>query len=127
MDKFYNIILVGAGGFIGSILRYLLMLLSEKLIKATVFPYGLLAVNLLGCLAIGLFYGWAETVNISTEKIRLLLVVGVLGSFTTFSAFGYESFSLWNDRSFTAMALNIFLHVLIGLLMVKIGYVITHK
>jgi fluoride exporter len=80
---FSNILLVGAGGGIGSILRYLI----QRYMNAG-YPWGTMAVNILGCFIIGLLWG-LFTKHVS-EQMRLLLVTGFCGGFTTFSSFTYE-------------------------------------
>ncbi len=74
-----NILLVGSGGFLGSVLRYLVGLLTQHLARTTSFPYGTLAVNVLGCLMIGYLGGVAQYRNIGTPEIRLFLLTGLLG------------------------------------------------
>jgi len=86
------ILIVGTGSFIGGICRYLLSTFIQS--KSTsLFPYGTLMVNLIGCFLIGIIFGFFEKTQMSTEW-RLLLVTGVLGGFTTFSAFSGETFNL---------------------------------
>jgi fluoride exporter len=86
-----NILLVGAGGFIGSIARYLL---SGWVLHHTLggkFPWSTFVVNVLGCLLIGVLSGMIERLEWFTPQMRLLLLTGLLGGFTTFSAFGLET------------------------------------
>ena len=85
------------------------------------FPAGTLAVNLAGCLAIGFLGGIAEQRRIFDPEIRLFVFVGILGGFTTFSAFSYETASLAHDARLAAALLNITLQVLVGLLAVWLG------
>jgi fluoride exporter len=86
------VILVGVGGGMGSILRYLLGKLVQERAGAG-FPGGTLAVNLLGCLVIGAVYALAER-NLLQAEARIFLAVGLCGGFTTFSAFSYENTEL---------------------------------
>lgn len=83
---------VGAGSFLGGMARYGLsaLLLSRW---AGAFPVGTMAVNLLGCLAIGVVYGLFERAGVGTSW-RLFAITGILGGFTTFSAFGLETVQL---------------------------------
>jgi fluoride exporter len=86
-----NILLVGAGGFIGSIARYLL---SGWVLHHTLggkFPWSTFVVNVLGCLLIGVLSGMIERLEWFTPQMRLLLLTGLLGGFTTFSTFGLET------------------------------------
>ena len=82
-----NIILVGTGGFIGSVLRYLIGLGVHSLLRSATFPYGTLAANLIGCLLIGLLNGLTDERLLLSPQTRLFLMAGMLGGFTTFSAF----------------------------------------
>ncbi len=91
MSSGANILLVGAGGFIGSIARYLL---SGWVLHHTLggkFPWSTFVVNVLGCLLIGVLSGMVERLEWFTPQTRLLLLTGLLGGFTTFSAFGLET------------------------------------
>ena len=91
MSSGANILLVGAGGFIGSIARYLL---SGWVLYHTLggkFPWSTFVVNVLGCLLIGVLSGMIERLEWFTPQMRLLLLTGLLGGFTTFSAFGLET------------------------------------
>jgi fluoride exporter len=86
--------LVGAGGFVGSVLRYGLGTWVQSAVAPSLYPFGTTLVNLAGCLAIGLLAGLAETRELLSVEARLLLLVGVLGGFTTFSTFGLETVHL---------------------------------
>ena len=91
MSSGANILLVWAGGFIGSIARYLL---SGWVLHHTLggkFPWSTFVVNVLGCLLIGVLSGMIERLEWFTPQMRLLLLTGLLGGFTTFSAFGLET------------------------------------
>lgn len=94
MDK---VLLVGIGGFIGATLRYFIGSLVHRCIDAARFPYGTLTVNLVGCLAIGFLAGLVETRGILTPESRAFAFIGILGAFTTFSTFGYETISFLRD------------------------------
>jgi len=85
-----NLLLVGFGGALGAIARYLLGMTSGRTL-GTAWPYGTFAANLIGGLCMGLLAGWlAHRGGADQERWRLLLGVGVLGGFTTFSAFSLE-------------------------------------
>ena len=110
-----KILLVGAGGFLGSVFRYLLGGLVHRLFPDALFPYGTLAVNISGCLLIGLLAGLTETRQLLTPELRLFVLVGLLGGFTTFSTFGYETFSFARDgQSLSALA-NVGLQLFFGI------------
>lgn len=108
------ILFIGLGSFIGGISRYLISLyIHSKGFSA--FPYGTLTVNILGCFLIGILYGIAEKSGLPNEW-RLFLVTGVLGGFTTFSAFSYETISLMRDGQSGAALLYVMGSVIFGLL-----------
>ena len=85
------ILLVGIGGFFGAVMRYLVTEWFQDIFRASSLPYGTITVNITGCLLIGLLAGLSENRNLLSPETRALLLVGVLGGFTTFSAFSYET------------------------------------
>jgi CrcB protein len=117
-----QIIIVGLGGFIGSILRYLVSGWVQRLSDTPLFPYGTLGVNVLGCLAVGLLGGWADNAELFSPSTRLFLLIGVLGGFTTFSTFGYETMALLRERAMAAAMMYVALHLLLGFAAVALGY-----
>jgi CrcB protein len=112
---------VGVGGFLGSVGRFVVAGFFNRLSPALAFPTGTLAVNILGCFLIGLLYGLAESRNILGTDARIFLFIGVLGGFTTYSTFGFESLALLRDGEFFKTSANILLHVVVGLSAVWIG------
>ena len=106
---------VGAGGFLGTLLRYWLSGAVYALVPAPRLPWGTLAVNVLGCFAIGLLAGLAESRGILTATGRLFLLIGLLGGFTTFSTFGYETLALLRELAVARAALNVTLQVALSL------------
>jgi len=112
-----QLLMVGAGGFLGAVLRYGVgaCLPSER------FGMGTLAVNVLGCLAIGAVVGWVELRGELEAQTRALLVIGVLGSFTTFSAFGSEVMELFREGRNLAAGGIVAAHLTLGLGAVVIG------
>ena len=116
-----QIILVGIGGFIGAVFRFLLSGFVHRLVPLSEFPFGTLAVNVVGCLLIGLLNGLAETRQVIGPELRLFLMIGMLGGFTTFSAFGYETLELIRDAEVSRAMGNVFLQVLLGLVAVWLG------
>jgi CrcB protein len=115
-----QLVMIGIGGFIGAVLRYLTSDLVQRL-SGSGFPYGTLAVNVLGCLVIGFLAVLAEERGIFTPEARALVFVGVLGAFTTFSNFSYETSSLLRSgQSFPAL-LNIGVQIGLGLVGVWSG------
>ncbi|MES3016700.1 MAG: fluoride efflux transporter CrcB [Bacteroidota bacterium] len=110
---------IGMGSLIGGILRYMLSQLIQNRALST-FPYGTLTVNILGCLLIGIVFGLAERVGMAQEW-KLFIVTGVLGGFTTFSAFSYESISLMRDGQAGTALIYVAASVVLGLLATYIG------
>ena len=114
---FKEILFVGLGGFAGSALRYVVgRWLSGG------FPWGTLAVNVAGCLLIGLVYALVERGNLSSPELRLLLTVGFCGGFTTFSAFMGENLAMLRAGEFVPFALYTAGSVLLGLGAVWFGW-----
>jgi CrcB protein len=100
-----QLFLVGAGGFLGSVLRYLIGGLAQQSALGATYPLGTFVVNLIGCLIIGILAQLAEGRVTFTAEARAFLFVGVLGGFTTFSSFGNETIELWRaDKANLAMA-----------------------
>lgn len=122
----WNLLLVGFGGGIGAIARYLAggWVLHQTLQERI--PYGTLAVNLAGCLAIGLVAGAAERFDVLTPETRLFLITGLLGGFTTFSAFGYETMFLLRRGEPLVAAGYVAASVGLGLFAVWLGLRVIH-
>lgn len=119
-----TLLIVGAGSFTGGVLRYLVSKLLQNC-GAHAFPVSTFGVNLLGCFAIGLFYGLFERNNLMNADIRLFLTVGLCGGFTTFSTFINESFQMVKDENFLFLFSYASLSFLGGLFMLYIGYTLT--
>ena len=117
-----HLLLVGAGGFIGSIGRYLLAGAVHQVLHGSTFPYGTMVVNIIGCFAIGCLNGLAETRQTLVPEVRAFLLIGLLGGFTTFSTFGYETIALMRDSQIGAALANVLVQVTVGLLCVWLGY-----
>jgi CrcB protein len=107
------VLLVGFGSFIGGMSRYLVTLLVQNKILST-FPYGTLAVNIIGCFLIGVIYGFSERGNMNPEW-RLFLATGIMGGFTTFSSFSNETVSMLRDAEYLPAFSYVAFSVLIGL------------
>ena len=117
MDK---IIYAGIGGFIGSIGRYLAQGMIHRWMGSS-FPYGTVAVNIIGCFLIGLIMTFAEERFIMNQNLRIFLTVGILGGFTTFSSFSFESFSLLQQREYLFFTFNAGGSVVLGLAATWLG------
>ena len=107
-------LIVGLGGFVGSILRYKLSGLILLHSQGWRFPLNTFVVNILGCLTIGVLAGLAERHDMFSPDTRLFLFTGLLGSFTTFSAFTYEGVYLFRRGEPTIAILYAFLSVVVG-------------
>lgn len=119
----YVVIFIGGG--IGAVTRFVL---SSALQRAAgpAFPWGTLAVNMIGCLLVGIA---AELIRVRVDwhsNVRLFLIVGILGGFTTFSSFGYETLSLIQSEKYLEAIGNAAGQVLGGVLLVALGFYITH-
>jgi len=127
MSILQQILWVGGGGFLGATLRFLSSLLGERLEATTGFPASIFAINMIGCLLIGVVNGMAESRGILSPQLRLLVVVGFLGSFTTFSTFGHDSFLMMRDVAWLKVLINTAGHVLLGMTLVWVGYLVTAR
>jgi CrcB protein len=119
-----NVLLVGSGGFIGSVLRYVVGGFVHRLVPAASLPYGTLAVNVLGCFVIGFLGGVAEARQAIGPGLRLFVFIGILGGFTTFSTFGYETLALVRDGAHLEAGVNVVATVALCLVAVWAGFVL---
>lgn len=120
----YQILLVGLGGGIGSILRFLTSVLTAKYYSSP-FPLSTFAVNVLGCFLIGLLIGAIGQNVQSNQDLKFLFIIGFCGGYTTFSAFAYENFTLIQNNNYGTLVLYIGLSVITGLLAVWLGLILT--
>ncbi len=119
-----TLLLVGVGGGLGSIMRYITSLVSEKFFQS-LFPLATFASNILGCFILGLFLGLFERHLISNPDMKFLLVIGFCGGYTTFSAFTSENLSMLQSGNYTTAFLYISLSVITGLLSLFAGLMLT--
>jgi CrcB protein len=110
MNAWTPLLLVAAGGALGSVARYLASLAVNRWAGAP-FPWGTLFVNIAGSFLIGLAMVWVMKAGEARENVRLLLVTGVMGGFTTFSSFSWETWRLIEDGRVAAAGLNVLLSV----------------
>lgn len=120
-----ELLLVGGGGLLGSLSRFYLSGWVHRWSGVSGFPLGTLAVNLVGCLAIGLAAGLAESRQLLSAEMRLFLMLGFLGGFTTFSTFGWESFALLRGGEALRAFVNLGLHLVGGLAAVWAGVALS--
>jgi CrcB protein len=116
---------IGSGGFLGALARFGISGLVHRQLPQTTFPVGTLAVNLLGCLAIGVLAGLAESRQLFGPEVRLFALIGLLGGFTTFSTFGYETFAMIRDNESIRALANVGVHVILGIALIWLGYALT--
>ncbi len=117
-----NILIVGVGGFFGSIGRYLLSGAVYQMFPNLHFPIGTTVVNILGCFLIGIATALVEVRNLLSPEIRVFLMIGMLGGFTTFSTFGYETIALLRDGAFFTGLANVLIQVIVGISAVWLGF-----
>ena len=120
-----NALLVGTGGFAGTVFRYALGGVVHRHLPLATFPYGTLSVNLLGCALIGALAGLADSRQLFGPELRTFAFIGLLGGFTTFSTFGYETIAMARGGEYLRAASNVGLHVLLGLALVWLAYALT--
>ena len=119
-----QLLMVGLGGFVGVVSRFLLVGLVQSA-SGERFPFGTLAVNVLGCAVIGAVTVVAETRSGLSDGVRLFLVVGLLGGFTTFSAFGNETLALLRAGDGGSAAANVLANVVLAIGAVWVGRVLV--
>ena len=115
-----SILLVGLGGAIGSILRYLSSMMVNKYWQQA-FPLATFLINMLGCLLIGMLMAFIEKQPGVSDNFRLLFVTGFCGGYTTYSAFAYENTSLMSNGQTLVAFAYIAASVLVGILFVWVG------
>ena len=111
--------LVAAGGALGAVLRFFLTNISKSLFLSSI--YGTFSVNILGSFLIGYFITSDFGNNLSENFIKFFLIIGVLGSFTTFSAFSYEVVDLINSKKYITSFAYIFISIFICILSAYLG------
>ena len=121
---FKTILLIGSGGFVGSVARYYISKIIQDS-SFTSFPAGTLSINIIGSLIIGFFLGLALKHPSFTVEWRMILMVGFCGGFTTFSTFTSENLKLIQDGQFFYVFLYTGLSVFLGFSAVYLGYIIS--
>lgn len=121
----FKLFLIGLGGFLGASARYGIVCYYSK--SNSPIPLETLLINAGGCLIIGLLGGLSEYRGIFSPEVKAFLFVGILGGFTTFSTFSYESVSLFRNYELVWAFLNIFLHVFLGLSATWFGIILSRR
>ncbi|RLD73011.1 MAG: fluoride efflux transporter CrcB [Bacteroidetes bacterium] len=119
-----QLLLIGAGGFIGSVARFLISRLNTRIDWLSI-PIGTLTVNVLGSLLIGFLIGISEKSPVLTVEWRMFLMVGLCGGFTTFSSFTGENLVLLKNGQILPLLLYTALSVFLGFAAVYLGYIST--
>ena len=120
----WRILLIGLAGLFGTLGRYWLSGVAARRFGET-FPVGTLLVNVTGCFLAGFLFYLMQERFLVNQTVRTVILVGLLGGFTTFSSFGLQTFTLIRDSQFGYAALNIIVSNLAGLLMVWVGYTLA--
>lgn len=118
-----QVLLVGLGGAIGSIFRYVTSLITTKY-YANAFPLATLITNVVGCFLIGLLIGYFANSN-TDNNLKLLFITGFCGGFTTFSAFAAENIVLFQNQNYFTLILYTLASVIIGFLAVGLGLIVS--
>ena len=121
---FKTLLLIGSGGFLGSISRFLASRLVQNIFSSS-FPFGTFIVNVSGCLIIGLIYGFSERSSLLTPGWKMFLALGFCGGYTTFSTFANENLSLLRDGEFLYFSIYAGLSVLLGIAATFLGVLIS--
>jgi len=121
-----QILLVGLGGFIGSVARYFMSRLNLNYDILSI-PVGTLSVNISGSFIIGFLTGIAEKSELISQEWRLFLMVGICGGFTTFSTFTNENLMLMHNGQYLSVAIYTALSIILGFAAVYLGFAITNS
>ena len=118
---FKDILFVGIGGGIGSIMRFLTSRFMARLVAAQWLFLGTLAANLIGCFLIGILSGWMLSHMPDNQPFRLLFIVGFCGGYTTFSTFAFENYRLIEMNQWGILLLYLLASVVLGIIAVWLG------
>lgn len=119
-----TILIVGSGGFIGSVMRYLVQVFVEKGLSST-FPWGTFIANIAGSFIIGIVFALVQKGSLLNAEWRLFLAVGICGGFTTFSAFAYNNLTMLKEGVYGQFIWNVGGSLIFGLLAVYLGMILV--
>ncbi len=120
----FRALLIGIAGLTGTLLRYWLSGFVARRYGET-FPVGTMVVNVVGCLIAGAVFNLTEERFLVNPTLRTVILIGLLGGFTTFSSYGLQTFTLLRDGEFGLASLNIVVSNVLGLFMVWVGYALV--
>jgi len=121
-----KLLFVGLGGFVGATMRYATGIFIRQFVDTTQFPYGTLAVNFLGSLMIGFLIGLAGVEGLLPPSAQAFLITGMLGAFTTFSTFSYETLHLFQSGKVSPAIMNLSIQIVLGIAAVWAGSKLAH-
>ena len=115
---------IALGGGLGSVLRYVTAVVMNKYVQSN-FPYATFVTNIVGCLLIGLFFGYLEKQHAISQDLKFFLITGLCGGYTTFSTFSHENVQLLQTNQIVIAFLYISLSVFLGLMATWFGLTIA--
>jgi CrcB protein len=118
-----KLLFIGFGGFLGAVARYGLSGLTHRWYQGS-FPLGTLFVNLIGCFLIGLIMALVRDQGMFSPVVRSALTIGLLGAFTTYSSFAYETLALLSDQQYGLAIFNTLAQLVLGLAAVWMGMMV---
>ncbi len=125
MESIIRLGIIGAGGFVGAVLRYLVSGWVQYRSGSLIFPFGTMSVNMIGCLVIGFMTYLVESRSMFSPELRSFVLIGLLGAFTTFSTFGNETLGLIRDNRIDLAVMNGGFQVFVGVGMVWLGRILA--
>ncbi len=125
METVIRLGIIGAGGFVGAVMRYLVSGWVQYRSGSIIFPFGTMSVNMIGCLVIGFLTFLVESRSFFSPELRSFVLIGLLGAFTTFSTFGNETLGLIRDNRIDLAVINAGIQVFVGVGMVWLGRILA--
>lgn len=125
MEMVIRLVIIGAGGFVGAVLRYLVSNWVQYRSGSIIFPFGTMSVNMIGCFVIGFLTFLVESRALFSPEFRAFVLIGLLGAFTTFSTFSNETLGLIRDNRIDLALMNAGFQVIVGVAMVWCGRILA--